>query len=138
MTTTPRRLSSGPIESQKSGIFISLFWWAVFVIPMIFAWVSFNSWQMVVVLLVIRFGIMAIPHFTKKKTIPKPAKEIRNTPPSLAPATINTTESILSSIIAPIRDELKSELYWLLRVLRMRDDREEMNLIAYRKFRGWK
>ena len=41
-------------------------------------------------------------------------------------------------ILRPFREELISEWKWLLKVLHVYDyDKEEKNLLAYRKLRGW-
>lgn len=129
----PARLSNAPLEKQKPGIALQAFWWIVFIIPMAFAWLAFQSLAMTAVIMGLRILVWVIPKFTGKKV---PVQEPVKTPASPAPskASINIPKNTLS----PFIDEARSEWYWLLAKLHLYNEKEERNLMIYRKFRGWK
>lgn len=127
----PTRMSAPKIEDTKPSKLIAVFWWIVFIVPVWFVWWSTGSIIGVVILIAIRILIMYIPKFWKREQ--KTDIDIPDSP-KLLPETINTSESVLS----PYIDEARSEWGDLLKTMRIYDkEKEEKNLDAYRKLRGW-
>lgn len=127
----PSRMSTPKIEDTKPSRLIELFWWIVFIVPVIFVWWSTGSIIGVIVLIAIRILIMFIPKFWKKEQI-KPKSDPK--PTTVRSETVNTRERVLK----PYIEEAKQEWYELLKFAKIYDkELEEKNLTAYRKLRGW-
>jgi hypothetical protein len=127
----PQRLSAKPIEEQKPSRIIAAFWWAAFIIPVIFTYVAFKSWELIALLLFLRVALMAVQSYTKRKE-PKKVKEVKVEPEP--DANLNTKGSPLT----PYIEEAKDEWYGLLRFLHIYDKyKEEKYLGDYRRIRGW-
>jgi hypothetical protein len=129
----PARLSEGPAEKPPSRA-IEVFWWAAFIVPIIFAWFAFQSLVLIGVIVGIRIVIMFIPKGWKTlKTKPAVKPAIKEAIPE--PAKVNTK----SGTLTPFIEEAQVEWRWLLKALRFYDhEREEKYLDDYRRLRGWK
>jgi hypothetical protein len=127
----PTRMSTPKIEDTKPSRLIELFWWFVFIVPIIFVWWSTGSIIGVIVLIAIRILIMFIPKFWKKEQV---ATQSDREPIIIQSETVNTRESVLK----PYIEEAKQEWYGLLKFAKIYDkENEDKNLAAYRKLRGW-
>jgi hypothetical protein len=127
----PTRMSKPRIEDTKPSKLIAVFWWFVFIVPVGFVWWSTNSIAGVLVLIALRILIMYIPKFWKKEQVV--VKEESPAPIQIS-ENVNTTKSSLS----PYIDEAKSEWNGFLKLMKIYDkDKEEKNLVTYRKLRGW-
>ena len=127
----PTRMSTPKIEDTKPSRLIELFWWFVFIVPIIFVWWSTGSIIGVIVLIAIRILIMFIPKFWKKEQV---ATQSDREPIIIQSETVNTRESVLK----PYIEEAKQEWYGLLKFAKIYDkEKEDKNLAAYRKLRGW-
>jgi len=117
-------------EDTKPSKIIAVFWWIVFIVPVAFLYISTQSLLMVGILVALRVGLMFVPYFRGVKgTTPK--VEVPVVEP---PASVITTHNPLT----PYKDELVSEWYGLLKLLRIYDkEKEDKYLEAYRKLRGW-
>jgi hypothetical protein len=84
------------------------------------------------VIVAIRIGMMFVPglrHGTSKS-------ESTKTPDFLGP--VQQTVNIAASPLTPYKEELIAEWWGLVKFLRIYDrEKEEGNLMAYRKLRGW-
>jgi len=127
----PTRMSTPKIEDTKPSRLIELFWWFVFIVPIIFVWWSTGSIIGVIVLIAIRILIMFIPKFWKKEQVATPPNQ---EPIIIQSETVNTRESVLK----PYIEEAKQEWYGLLKFAKIYDkENEDKNLAAYRRLRGW-
>lgn len=125
-------MSAPKIEDTKPSRWIALFWWVVFIVPVIFLYISTQSLIMVGVLIFLRVAMMFLPFF---KGAPK-----TNPTPSLKEPALPTHPKInvSSGLLTPVKEELKAEWYGLLKLLRIYDhEKEDKYLDAYRKLRGW-
>lgn len=127
----PQRLSAKPIGETKPSRFITVFWWLVFIVPVIFTYVAFQSIWLVAILIVLRVAIMFIPKFRDRNKV----KTVVALEPVPEPnANLNTKASLLT----PYIEEAKDEWYGLLRFLHIYDKyKEEKYLGDYRRLRGW-
>lgn len=142
---TPHRLSAPDPETEKPSTLGGVFLWIAFIVPMIFVYFAFNSIPMVLLLLVIRIAIMFIPtikevlHIGERKPVASPAgKQIRNARRErevvTTPVEVPAPEPRVASAVV---EELKSEVYWVLEKLHLRNAKEEERLALYRNLRGW-
>jgi hypothetical protein len=122
-------------EDTKPSRFIEIFLWVVFVVPMIFVWLTVQSIPLIVILLVIRLGIMAYPRLKGQKQ-PAPVvvadrkKEVVALPP--APQVYRRT------ILNVIAEEAVAEWRGLLTFLRIYDENEDKFLVAYKRIKNYK
>jgi len=131
MPKMPTRMSTPKIEDTKPSKLIAVFWWVVFIVPVIFVYWSTGSIIGVAILVAVRILIMFIPKFWKKKQV---VAETDQKPATISPETINTRESALK----PYIDEAKQEWWGFLKFAKIYDkETEEKNLDVYRKLRGW-
>lgn len=131
---------SAPLpENTRPSVWVGVFWWVVFIIPVGFTYFATQSFFLPVLLVVIRVVIMFVPRrwipfLKKEKEIPLQTSNPQSEPPTQPSIILNKSNPILSSI----KDELKTEWKGLLKMLRIYDyDKEEAYLKAYRKLRGW-
>ena len=126
-------MSDAPPENAKPSKVIEIFLWLIFIVPMIFVWLTVQSIPLIVGLLVIRLGIMAYPYLKGKKqpvVVVEQKKE-----EGVAPAPKKRSRTIITLAI----EELVAEWKGLLKFLRIYDyEAEEKYLEAYRKLRGFK
>ena len=126
-------MSDAPPENAKPSKVIEIFLWLIFIVPMIFVWLTVQSIPLIVGLLVIRLGIMAYPYLKGKKqpvVVVEPKKE-----EVVAPAPKKRSRTIITLAI----EELVAEWKGLLKFLRIYDyEKEEKYLEAYRKLMGFK
>lgn len=109
-----------------------MFWWLVFIVPVIFTYVAFQSIWLVIILVVLRVAIMFIPKIQNRNKT-KPTAPAEHKEPE-ANANLNTRTSPLT----PYIEEAKDEWYGLLRFLHIYDKyKEEKYLGDYRRLRGW-
>ena len=106
-----------------------MFWWAAFIVPIIFAWFAFQSLVLIGVIVGIRIVIMFIPKGWKTlKTKPAVKPAIKEAIPE--PAKDNTK----SGTLTPFIEEARAEWRWLLKASRFYDhEREEEYLDDYRR-----
>ena len=133
-------MSAPKPEDTKPSVWIGVFWWVVFIIPVVFTYFATQSFYLPVMLVIIRVVMMFIPRkwipFIKKEKEVLPAPKSATIPQQAIqpPQTIKNSNPILSSI----KDELKTEWKGLLKMLHVYDyDKEEAYLKVYRKLRGW-
>lgn len=132
----PRRFSQiQPIEETKPSRLIEIFWWVVFIVPMVLTWIATQSVIIIVILLAIRLLIMVVPMLTNrnKRTKKNHAEEMPIKKEKLL-------ESVKSgkNILSPYIEEAKQEWMDFLKLIRVYDkDNEDKMLEAYRKMRGW-
>ena len=135
-------MSAPKPEDTKPSVWVGVFWWVVFIIPVGFTYFATQSFVLPVMLVVIRVVIMFVPikwiPFIKKEKEPEPTKPSsvgkKTQQPLKQEETINKSNPLLSSI----KDEIKTEWKGLLKMLHIYDyDKEEAYLKAYRKLRGW-
>jgi len=62
-------MSDAPPENAKPSKVIEIFLWLIFIVPMIFVWLTVQSIPLIVGLLVIRLGIMAYPYLKGKSNL---------------------------------------------------------------------
>lgn len=125
-------MSDAPPENAKPSKVIEIFLWGVFIVPMIFVWLTVQSIPLIVGLLVIRLGIMAYPYLKGKK---QPVAVEQKKEEGVAPAPKKRSRTIITLAI----EELVAEWKGLLKFLRIYDyEAEEKYLEAYRKLRGFK
>lgn len=143
---TPHRLSAGPVEEQKPSRVIAVFWWVVFIVPLVLIYVTSGSLLLIGILVVVRVAIMFIPFGKKdkKKAVKAPAPSSLNTGLSAlvgSPAQAKKTGNSympFKTIFTPLIEEAKDEWRWLMKFLRIYDhEREDRYLDDYRKLRGW-
>ena len=126
-------MSDAPPENAKPSKVIEIFLWGVFIVPMIFVWLTVQSIPLIVGLLVIRLGIMAYPYLKGKKQPVVVVEQKKEEP--IAPAPKKRSRTIITLAI----EELVAEWKGLLKFLRIYDyEAEEKYLEAYRKLRGFK
>ena len=131
----PTRMSAPKIEDTKPSKLIAAFWWMVFIVPVIFVYWSTGSIAGVVILVGIRILLIFIPKFWQKAK-PEPVESI--SPKMLSASQPSETVNTRAVLLSPYIDEAKSEWDGLMKVLRIYDkEKEEKNLTAYRKIRGW-
>lgn len=127
-------MSAPKPEDTKPSRWIALFWWIVFIVPVIFLYVSTKSLLLVGILIILRIGMMFLPWFKQKPTAPTPEQKV--SVPLLAPPQERII--ITPNLLSPVKEELKAEWYGLLKMLRIYDhEKEDKYLEAYRKLRGW-
>jgi hypothetical protein len=129
-------MSDAPPENAKPSKVIEIFLWLIFIVPMIFVWLTVQSIPLIVGLLVIRLGIMAYPYLKSKKhpvVVVEPKATKKEEP--VAPAPKKRSRTIITLAI----EELVAEWKGLLKFLRIYDyEKEEKYLETYRKLRGFK
>lgn len=126
----PTRLSAPKPEDRKPSKIIAAFWWIVFIVPVIFVWLTTESLLFVGFLLTLRIGMMFIPalqHGGKKEQASQESQVVSQ-------QTVNNRISVL----LPYKEEAIAEWWGFLKFMRIYDrDKEEKELWNYRKFRGW-
>lgn len=121
-------------KPKKPSVIIEGFWWLAFIVPMIFAWMVTQSVIIIGVLLAIRIGMIVVPKVFRKKEKPQPQEPTEPDAVSPPTATVNTKQDTPN----PYIEEARAEWYGLLKFLRIYDkEKEEKNLMDYRRFRGW-
>ena len=126
-------MSDAPPENAKPSKVIEIFLWLIFIVPMIFVWLTVQSIPLIVGLLVIRLGIMAYPYLKGKKqpviVVEQKKEEV------VAPVPKKRSRTIITLAI----EELVAEWKGLLKFLRIYDyEKEEKYLEAYRKLMNFK
>ena len=125
-------MSDAPPENAKPSKVIEIFLWLIFIVPMIFVWLTVQSIPLIVGLLVIRLGIMAYPYLKGKK---QPVVVEQKEENVIAPAPKKRSRTIITLAI----EELVAEWKGLLKFLRIYDyEKEEKYLEAYRKLMNFK
>lgn len=126
-------MSDAPPENAKPSKVIEIFLWAVFIVPMIFVWLTVQSIPLIVGLLVIRLGIMAYPYLKGKKqpvVVVEQKKEDMVTP---------TPKKRSRTIITLAFEELVAEWKGLLKFLRIYDyEMEDRYMETYKKIKNFK
>ena len=123
-------MSDAPPEDTAPSKLIEVFLWAVFIVPMIFVWVTVQSIPLIVILLVIRLGIMAYPRFKGQKQpvviVEQKKEEVVFAIPQRRSRTILTVA----------KEELIAEWKELLKFLHIYDyDVDDKYLETYRKLK---
>ena len=127
-------MSAPKIEDTKPSRWIEAFWWLVFIVPVVFLYLSTGSLLYVGILVGLRIVIMFIPKFGKKPVIKEERKPEPAVPLLPQSESVNTNYNPLT----PYKEELVSEWKGLMKMLHIYDhDAEDKNLVAYRKLRGW-
>lgn len=135
----PHRLSAGPVEEQKPSRVIAVFWWVVFIVPLVLIYVTSGSLLLIGILIVVRVAIMFIPFGKKdkKKAVTVPGLPRVDNQPAPAKKTGNSYMPF-KTIFTPLIEEAKDEWRWLMKFLRIYDhEKEDRYLDDYRKLRGW-
>lgn len=128
----PPRRSSLPPEQTKPSKWIAVFWWIVFIVPVIFTYYATHSVIPAIILVALRIAVMYIPNPWAKKLEQK-----KETTPAAEPvkAKVNITHNPLT----PYIEEAKAEWRWLMKFLHIYDhESEDKYLNTYRQLRGWK
>ena len=126
-------MSEAPIEEKAPSKVIEVFLWAVFIVPMIFVWVTVQSIPLIVILLVVRLGIMAYPRLKGQKQpvviVEQKKEEV------VAPLPQKRSRTIITLAI----EEAVAEWKGLLKFLRIYDyDVDDKYLETYRKLKEFR
>lgn len=126
-------MSDAPIEEKAPSKVIEVFLWAVFIVPMIFVWVTVQSIPLIVILLVVRLGIMAYPRLKGQKqpvvVVEQKKEEV------VAPLPQKRSRTIITLAI----EEAVAEWKGLLKFLRIYDyDVDDKYLETYRKLKEFR
>lgn len=135
--TMPRRMSAPKPEDTKPSKIIAIFWWVVFIVPVVFSYFATQSFILPVALIVIRVAAMFIPSKWLKRG--KEQEQKKDTI-VLIPEHTQPVEkvNVIQSILTPCKEEAISEWRGLLKMLHVYDyEKENKYLEAYRKLRGW-
>lgn len=133
----PHRLSAGPVEEQKPSRVIAVFWWVVFIVPLVLIYVTSGSLLLIGILIVVRVAIMFIPFGKKDKKKAVTAPVHLQSPDTPAPKKTGNSYMPFKTIFTPLIEEAKDEWRWLMKFLRIYDHEEDRYLDDYRKLRGW-
>ena len=126
-------MSDAPPENAKPSKVIEIFLWLIFIVPMIFVWLTVQSIPLIVGLLVIRLGIMAYPYLKGKKQPVVVVEQKKEEP--VAPAPKKRSRTIITLAI----EELVAEWKGLLKFLRIYDyEKEEKYLKLYKELTRFK
>ena len=126
-------MSDAPPENAKPSKVIEIFLWLIFIVPMIFVWLTVQSIPLIVGLLVIRLGIMAYPYLKGKKQPVVVVEQKKEEP--VAPAHKKRSRTIITLAI----EELVAEWKGLLKFLRIYDyEKEEKYLKLYKELTRFK
>lgn len=133
----PRRMSAPKPEDTKPSKLIAIFWWVVFIVPVVFSYFATQSFILPFALIAIRVAAMFIPAKWLKR-----GKEPEHKTESivLIPERTLPVEkvNVIQSILTPCKEEAISEWRGLLKMLHVYDYEEENKYLeAYRKLRGW-
>jgi ABC-type bacteriocin/lantibiotic exporter with double-glycine peptidase domain len=126
-------MSDAPIEEKAPSKVIEVFLWVVFIVPMIFVWVTVQSIPLIVILLVVRLGIMAYPRLKGQKqpvvVVEQKKEEV------VAPLPQKRSRTIITLAI----EEAVAEWKGLLKFLRIYDyDVDNKYLETYRKLKEFR
>ena len=126
-------MSDAPIEEKAPSKVIEVFLWVVFIVPMIFVWVTVQSIPLIVILLVVRLGIMAYPRLKGQK---QPVVVVEQKKEEVV-APIPHTRS--RTILTVAKEEAVAEWKGLLKFLRIYDyDVDDKYLETYRKLKEFR
>jgi hypothetical protein len=130
----PPRMSAPKIEDTKPSKIIAVFWWVVFIVPVIFTYFATQSIALPAVLVIIRIAIMLVPaRWIKRDT----KEQEKQKPVALIEGSLEKV-NIIGDVLKPYREEAISEWRWLMKKLHVYDyEKEERYLSTYRKLRGW-
>ena len=133
----PRRMSAPKAEDTKPSKIIAIFWWVVFIVPVVFSYFATQSLILPLALIAIRVVAMFIPaKWFKRGKEPVQQKDVQILiPEHTAPIErINAFQNILK----PCKEEAVSEWRGLMKLLHIYDyEKEDRYLDAYRKLREW-
>lgn len=139
----PIRMSAPKVEDTKPSKIIAVFWWIVFIVPVVFTYFATQSVILPVVLIVIRIVVMFIPSEWIKRIKPDPPEKkqkFKREPVQISERTIEASVKVntIKDTLQPYREEAISEWRWLMKKLHIYDyENEEKYLETYRKLRGW-